>query len=78
MVYPVSNEEGTLRSHGRHLELAERTHKDLDAPHDYYGVKSGLSFLFETLPHLDIINDIVIDYMHNCCLGMIGNCAQNQ
>ena len=70
MVYPVSNVESTLRSHQRHLELAEQVHPDLDMPHDFYGVKKGLSFLIETLPHLDIINDIPIDYMHNCLLGM--------
>ena len=74
MVYPVSNEEGTLRSHARHLELAERVHQaDGVGGKDYYGVKEGLSFLIETLPHLDIINDIVIDYMHNCLLGMTTN-----
>ena len=78
MVYPAGCEGGTLRSHNRHLQLAERINPDVDRPNEYYGVKEGVSFLIEILPHLDIINDIVIDYMHNCCLGMISNCAPNQ
>ena len=71
MVYPAGSEDSTLRSHNRHLELAEQVNPDLDSPHEFYGVKKGVSFLIETLPQLDIINDIVIDYMHNCLLGMI-------
>ena len=73
MVYPVGNEEITLRSHERHLELARQVHPDLDMQHDFYGVKPGVSFIIETLPHLDIINDVIIDYMHNCLLGTSEN-----
>ena len=70
MVYPAGSDDSTLRSHNRHLELAERIHPESDGP-DFYGVKQGITFLIESLPHIDIINDIVIDYMHNCCLGRV-------
>ena len=74
MVYPVSNDEHPLRSHQRHLELAQRAHPELDGgPNDYYGVKEGVNFLIETLPDLDIVNDVIIDYMHNCLLGKVFN-----
>ena len=78
MVYPAAmgNEEITLRTHERHLELAERVHPNMDKDHDFFGVKEGVSFLIETLPHLDIIDDIIIDYMHNCLLGMCHNYKQ--
>ena len=68
MVYPAG-ESANLRSHERHLELADRLYPERDGEHDYYGVKEGRSFLLEVLPHLDIVNDLVVDYMHNTVLG---------
>lgn len=68
MVYPAGG-SATFRTHARHLELADRVKPEEDAEHDYYGVKEGRNFLVEILPQLNIIDDLVIDYMHNCLLG---------
>ena len=68
MVYPAGG-TAVLRTHNRHLELASRMNADEDSQFDFYGVKEGDNFLVESLPHLNIINDLVIDWMHNCCLG---------
>ena len=70
MVYPVSNEEFELRTHARHLELADRANPEQDGP-DYFGVKPGRPFLSKIFPHMDVVRDIVIDYMHLVCEGMI-------
>ena len=68
MVYP-SGGTAQLRTHDRHLELADRTNPD-DAP-DYFGVTEGRSFLVGILPNINLVDDLVIDYMHNCCLGFV-------
>ena len=70
MVYPAGG-KASHRTHDRHLELANRVNPDEDAASDYFGVKEGISFLVKILPQMDIINDLVIDYMHNCLLGNI-------
>ena len=66
-VYPHGG-SAPLRTHERHLQLADRANQD-DGP-DYYGVKEGRSFLVTILPELNIIDHLVIDYMHNCLLGI--------
>ena len=71
MVYPASNDEVRLRTHARHLELADRARPEQDEPHDYYGVKSGRPFLTKIFPQMDVVQDIVIDYMHLVCEGII-------
>ena len=70
MVYP-SGSLAVLRSHERHLELADRLMPDEDGPNDYYGVAEGRSFLVGLLPELNLVDDLVIDYMHNCLLGFV-------
>ena len=67
MVYPAGSRE-MLRTHERHLELADRQ-KPEDKLNTYFGVKKGRTFLVDILPQLNLIDDIVIDYMHNCLLG---------
>ena len=71
MIYPVDNDEFDLRTHARHLELADRAKPQQDAPHDYYGIKSGRPFITKIFPQMDIVRDIVIDYMHLVCEGMM-------
>ena len=68
MVYPAGG-NAMLRTHDRHLELASRAKPEEDAPHKYFGIKEGQNFLVTVLPELNIIDDLVIDYMHNCLLG---------
>ena len=72
MVYPAGVEEVHLRSHARHLELADRAHEE-DGEHgrDYYGVKAGRPFITKIFPHMDIVGDVVIDYMHLVCEGKL-------
>ena len=70
MVYPAGAEEADLRSHDHHLELAERAHSE-DEAHDYYGIKSGRPFITKIFPDMDIVKDVVIDYMHLVCEGKI-------
>lgn len=70
MVYPAG-ETAALRSHERHLELADQVYPEQDGEHDFYGIKKGRTFLSEVLPHLDLVNDLVIDYMHNTVLGNV-------
>ena len=70
MVYPVSNEEFDLRTHARHMELADRVNPEQDEP-DYYGVKAGRPFITKIFPAMDIVKDIVIDYLHLVCEGMM-------
>ena len=71
MVYPAGG-TATLRSHERHLELADQVYPDQDGgERDFYGVKKGRTFLTEVSPHIDIVNDLVVDYMHNTILGNV-------
>ena len=67
MVYPAGN-QSTHRTHDRHLELADRVNPHQDGS-EYFGVKEGRSFLVNALPEINLIDDLVIDYMHNCLLG---------
>ena len=67
MVFPVGD-SASIRTHGRHLELASRANPEEDGP-EYFGIKEGQNFLVEILPELNIIDHLVIDYMHNCLLG---------
>ena len=69
MVYPRGG-TAPLRTHERHIELADRSQPD-DEDNDYYGVTEGRSFLVSLLPDLDLVNHLVIDYMHNCLLGFV-------
>ena len=72
MVYPSGAPNAELRSHDRHIELADRAKPEEDGGEpDYFGVKEGQSFLIGLLPQLNIIDHIPIDYMHNCLLGKI-------
>lgn len=71
MVYPSGAPDAELRSHDRHIELADRAKPVEDGEQDYFGVKAGQSFLIGLLPQLDIIDHLPIDYMHNCLLGKI-------
>ena len=72
MVYPASNEEAPLRTHMRHLELADRAKPEQDGgEHDYYGVNEGRPFLTKIFPQMDVVQDVVIDYMHLVCEGTI-------
>ena len=68
MVYP-SGRRGEPRSHERHIELCLRSNPN-DSINDYYGIKKS-SFLLKVLPELNIIEDIPVDYMHNCLLGNV-------
>ena len=68
MVYPAGC-GGELRTHDRHLELANREGPESDVGEDYYGVHEGTPFLSEILPDFDLIRDICIDWMHNVCEG---------
>lgn len=70
MVYPAGVEEVHLRSHARHLELADRAHEE-DQLHDFYGIKPGRPFITKIFPHMDIVGDVVLDYMHLVCEGKI-------
>ena len=70
MVYPAGHEETELRTHDRHLELADRAKPEQDGEH-YYGVKRGRPFLTKIFPQMDVVQDIVIDYMHLVCEGKI-------
>lgn len=76
MVYPAGG-NAELRTHDRHLELASRAKPEEDAPFEYFGIKEGQNFLVTILPELNIIDDLVIDYMHNCLLGknLHSNCV---
>ena len=67
MVYPAGS-QSEHRTHDRHLELADRVNPHQDGP-EYFGVKEGRSFLVNALPEINLIDDLVIDYMHNCLLG---------
>ena len=69
MVYPAGIEETNLRNHDRHLELADRARPREDEQHEYYGVKSGRPFLTKIFPNMDIVRDIVVDWMHLVCEG---------
>ena len=71
MVYPASNDEVRLRTHARHLELADRAKPEEDERHDYYGVKPGRPFITKIFPQMDVVGDIVIDYMHLVCEGKV-------
>ena len=73
MVYPANGEEAELRSHERHLQLARRSRLNTaeDALEEFYGVKEGKIFLTKVLPHLDLVYDICIDWMHNVLEGKI-------
>ena len=71
MVYPASNEEAPLRTHTRHLELADRAKPEQDGEHDFFGVHEGRPFLTKIFPQMDVVQDIVIDYMHLVCEGKI-------
>ena len=53
MVYPAGR-TAPLRTHARHLELAQRAGPESDANEEYFGVKEGPIFLTEILPNLDI------------------------
>ena len=65
MVYPADGEEAAMRSHDRHLQLARRSNMNAeDKKSDFYGVKEGKPFLAKVLPHLDLVYDICIDWMH--------------
>ena len=60
---------GEFRTHDRHMELAARAGPSEDEENNFYGVHEGELFLTEVVPHLDIVTDIVIDWMHNVCEG---------
>ena len=65
MVYPADGEEAELRSHERHLQLARRSNlTSEDEEEDFFGVREGKIFLAKVLPHLDLVYDICIDWMH--------------
>ena len=65
MVYPANGEEADRRSHERHLQLARRSNMSPeDEEADFYGVNEGKLFLAKVLPHLDLVFDICIDWMH--------------
>ena len=68
MVFPAGT-TAELRSHDRHMELASMSGPYSDEDNEYYGVKQGPIFLAEILPHLDIVRDITIDWMHNVLEG---------
>ena len=68
MVYPAGK-TATLRTHARHMELAQRDGPLSDEVEEYFGVKEGPVFLTEILPNLDIVRHICIDWMHNVCEG---------
>ena len=70
MVYP-SGSLATLRTHERHIELADRLMPEDDGPNEFFGVSKGRSFLVNILPELNLVDDLVIDYMHNCLLGFV-------
>ena len=69
-VYPRGT-TGELRSHRRHLQLATRSGPSSDGKkgNDFFGVKTPPTFITETLPDLDIVTSIVVDWMHNVCEG---------
>ena len=69
MVYPAGGQEANLRTHAQHMALADRSNPEANAGHDYYGVHSGRPFLTKVCPNIDIVYDIVIDYMHLVCEG---------
>ena len=62
-VYPAGT-RGELRTHDRHLELAARagTTRKEDLKNDFYGVYEGTPFVTTSVPNLDIISDIPIDW----------------
>ena len=64
---------GDARTHARHMQLAARAGPAEDAlpGNDFYGVHEGTLFLTQVVPHLDIIEDVVIDWMHNICEGKL-------
>ena len=65
MVYPADGVQAEMRSHERHLQLARRSNVTAeDAERDFYGVREGKPFLAKILPHIDIVYDICIDWMH--------------
>ena len=68
MVFPAGT-RAELRSHARHMELAGRDGPSSDEENEYYGVKEGRLFVTEILPHLDIVRDVTIDWMHNVLEG---------
>ena len=70
MVFPAGT-TAELRTHQRHMELAARAgpSSDEEPEHEFYGVKEGPIFLSEVLPHIDIVRDITIDWMHNVLEG---------
>lgn len=68
MVFPAGT-RADLRSHERHMELAARAGPSSDEDMEFYGVKEGPLFVSKILPHLDIIGDITIDWMHNVLEG---------
>ena len=51
------------------MELAGRDGPSSDEENEYYGVKEGRLFVTEILPHLDIVRDVTIDWMHNVLEG---------
>ena len=69
MVYPYGG-DAAFRTHERHIELADRSQTD-DGDNDFYGVTKGRSFLVKLLPELNLVDHLVIDYMHNCLLGFV-------
>ena len=51
--------------------MADRANPEEEEGPEYFGVKEGRPFLVDVLPELNIIDNLVIDYMHNCLLGKI-------
>ena len=68
MVYPAGI-TAPLRTHARHMELAQRVGPESDMGNEFFGVHEGPIFLTEILPGVDIVRDICIDWMHNVCEG---------
>ena len=65
MVFPADGEVAELRCHERHIQLSRRSNMtEEDEERDFYGVKEGKPFLAKVLPHLDLVYDICIDWMH--------------